>query len=140
MNDNVRQIFNMLGVEPNEEFKINGYDRVFYFDKELTLYFHFNQDLNLYSENDEWMDISLQSIINGTNKIIKLPKEPNKIKKKLRDLTPEEYKKWSEKNCEPGNCDKCIFRNVSCLDGGSCWVKHKDIYSDKFLEQEVKVK
>ena len=135
MNDNVRQIFNMLGVEPNEEFKINGYDRVFYFDKELNIHFHFNQELNLYSENDEWMDISLQSFINGTNKIIKLPKEQKKIK--LRDLTKQEWDKWQRKNCN--NCSKCIFNNVKCSMENQCWVNHKDLYSDAFLDQEIEV-
>ena len=53
--------------------------------------------------------------------------------------TKEEYKEWLNKNCHPYNCEKCIFCNVSCLDGGDCWVNHKDLYSDKFLEQEIEV-
>lgn len=140
MNDNVRKIFDLLGVEPNEEFKINGYDRVFYFDKELNIHFHFNQDLNLYSENDEWMDISLQSFINGTNKIIKLSKESKQPKKKkLRDWNMEEYKKWLEKTCKNNICDKCIFNNVVCSNADCSWIYHKDLYSDKFLDQEIEV-
>lgn len=125
MNDNVRKIFNMLGVEPNEKFKIRDLEEIYFIDN----------DLCLRNEEKEFFPSVFLILLRDPLRIIKFPK-----KKKLRDLTPEEYKKWSEKNCEPGNCDKCIFRNVSCLDGGSCWVKHKDIYSDKFLEQEVKVK
>ena len=60
-------------------------------------------------------------------------------KKKLRDLTIEEYAKWKRKNC--GNCSKCIFRHVYCntFDENNCWIYHKDLYSDKFLDQEIEV-
>ena len=74
-------------------------------------------------------------IIKGKDTIIKLPKEPKK--KKLRDLKPEEYDKWKKKNCD--NCRKCIFKNVVCNMRDYSWIHHKDLYSDKFLEQEVEV-
>lgn len=59
-------------------------------------------------------------------------------KKKLRDLTPEEWDKW-HKNC--GNCSKCIFNKVTCNSSyvKSSWVHNKDLYSDKFLDQEIEV-
>ena len=69
-----------------------------------------------------------------TDNVRKIPK-----KKKLRDLTPEEWDEWQRKNCD--NCNKCAFNIVSC----SCsyekrsWVNNKDLYSDKFLDQEIEV-
>ena len=48
-------------------------------------------------------------------KINKNKKEKNKmIKKKLRDITKEEYYNWltNDKNCQ--KCDGCIFSNVEC--------------------------
>ena len=65
-------------------------------------------------------------------------KEPKKVK--LRDLTEEQFMKycdsftWTDKSEK--NCFKCIFYNVSCWND---WIKHKDLYSDKFLDQEVEI-
>ena len=59
-------------------------------------------------------------------------------KKKLRDLTPEEWNKWREKICPPTSCNKCIFNKVMCYTE-YCWVNNKDLYSDKFLDQEIEV-
>ena len=55
-------------------------------------------------------------------------------------LTLKEYEKWVEKNCDYTPCKKCIFYNVFCntLDS-DCWVKHKELYSDNFLDQEIEV-
>ena len=69
-------------------------------------------------------------------------KEKKKVK--LRDLTEEQFKKYCKSFTGNGNygrdCDKCVFHNVSCtLFYDSCWIKHKDLYSDKFLDQEVEV-
>lgn len=60
-------------------------------------------------------------------------------KRKLRDLTKDEWDKWSEKNCY--ECDNCIFRNVPCTKSSSkkSWFNNKDLYSDKFLNQEIEV-
>lgn len=60
------------------------------------------------------------------------------MKIKLRDLTIEQYKKWNRNTCE--GCDDCIFRNVYCSsDDRECWVYHKDMFSDKFLDQEIEI-
>ena len=60
-------------------------------------------------------------------------------KKKLRDLTLEEFKNWMNKNCLlGGDCNKCIFNNVYCSAERN-WVYHKDLYSDKFLNLEIEV-
>ena len=124
MTDNVRKIFDLLGVEPNEKFNIDGLYGTFYFD----------QHLNINNEYDCPAGFGLQSFINGLYKIIKLPK-----KKKLRDLTEKELDKWVNKNCNNTPCDKCIFRNVYCMSDNGCCIHNKDLYSDKFLDQEIEV-
>ena len=76
-------------------------------------------------------------------KINKNKKEENKMKKKLKDLTKKEYINWlaSDKNCEHReNCDGCIFSKVECqLNIDKCWINHKNIYSDSFLNQTIEV-
>lgn len=63
-----------------------------------------------------------------------------KIKKKLRDLTEEEFYNWDKKNCECTNCNICPFELVNCnLYDEKNWVNNKDLYSDKFLNQEVEI-
>ena len=126
MNDNVRKIFDILGVEPNEKFKIEDVDNM------TSGIFHMDENLNVLDE--ERRIYSLKRLLNGTYKIIKLPK-----KKKLRDLTEKELDKWVNKNCNNTPCDKCIFRNVYCMSDNGCWIHNKDLYSDKFLDQEIEV-
>ena len=61
-------------------------------------------------------------------------------KVKLRDLTKEQYKKY-EKSCEERICAKCPFVVVECNSQNSnCWFYHKDLYSDKFLDQKIEIK
>lgn len=67
-----------------------------------------------------------------------------KRKIKLRDLTQKENVKWREKNCvfygNDWNCNKCIFYNVMCAAyKQKDWINHKDLYSDKFLDQEIEI-
>ena len=62
------------------------------------------------------------------------------IKKKLKDISLEEFKVWSIKNCKQLSCEKCVFSKVCCDDFSSdFWVNNKDIYSDKFLNQEIEI-
>ena len=127
MTDNVRKVFDMLGVEPNEEFKIyDGYN-------EFNETFYINEELFIVDNNGYKISV-LSNLLNGTYLIIKLPK-----KKKLRDLTKEEYKKWLEKNCKNNICDKCIFNNVVCSDADCSWINHKYLYSNAFLNKEIEV-
>lgn len=61
------------------------------------------------------------------------------IKKKLKDISLEELKVWSIKNCKL-SCEKCVFSKVYCDESlRNCWVNNKDIYSDKFLNQEIEI-
>lgn len=64
-----------------------------------------------------------------------------KIKKKLRDLTEEEYKKYIVTHCGGNSCsDECIFGIVTCsYHNNHSWIKNKDLFSDKFLNQEIEI-
>ena len=64
-----------------------------------------------------------------------------KKKIKLRDLTPEQYSKYKEGGCGcNGSYNECVFGSVNCVSASkSCWVFHKDLYSDKFLDQEIEI-
>lgn len=64
-----------------------------------------------------------------------------KKKVKLRDLTEEQYEKWLKDNCRCC-CIGCPFRKVYCdrnFNIDDCWFRNKDLYSDKFLDQEVEI-
>ena len=63
-----------------------------------------------------------------------------KKKIKLRDLTEEQYENYREGHCDGLYCDDCIFRNMYCVGSDkACWIHHKDLYSDKFLDQEIEI-
>lgn len=128
MNDNVRKIFDILGVEPGEEFKADN-EKIY----------RINEDLSIKVKSDNgWLYttyINIASLLNGTYRIIKLPK-----KKKLRDFTRDDWEKWKHKYCSSYNsCYGCIFENVACSKRSKSWFSHKDFYSDKFLNQEIEV-
>lgn len=64
-----------------------------------------------------------------------------KIKKKLRDITEEEYREYIDTHCEWGKCSGCIFQNVMCsYTNPRNWFKNKDLYSNNFLNQEIEIK
>lgn len=134
MTDNVRKIFDMLGVEPNEKFKLKavGKEDAVYCLTGNLIGCLFDERGKDYESIVEWL---LREALINPEDIIKLPKEPKK--KKLRDLTVDEYEKWNEKNCSITGCSDCIFGLVRCDDEG--WVNHKELYSDKFLDQEIEV-
>ncbi len=63
-----------------------------------------------------------------------------KIKKKLKYLTPEEFYNWEKENCNHTECNACPFKSANCnLYDEDSWVNHKDLYSDKFLNQELEI-
>lgn len=69
-------------------------------------------------------------------------KEPKKVK--LRDLTEEQFKKWILKNCDnyDDKCKGCPFQKVYCDRNPNIddwWIRNKDLYSDKFLDQELEI-
>lgn len=62
------------------------------------------------------------------------------MKIKLRDMTKEQYKTWLAKNCDYGKCVNCPFRKVRCdFLSKNNWINNKDLYRDKFLNQEVEI-
>ena len=135
MNDNVRKIFDMLGVEPNERFKIKGRDNDLYCLTENLSGYLLDKKGKGHESIIEWL---LRYLLINPETIIKLPKEPKK--KKLRDITPEEWNKRKE-ICSYTSCSECILRYVSCIrsDREECWIYHKNLYSDEFLNQEIEV-
>lgn len=58
------------------------------------------------------------------------------MKKKIRDLTTEECGKI----CEGRDCGECPFIYVLCSpESPNSWIRHKELYSDLFLDQEVEI-
>ena len=63
------------------------------------------------------------------------------VEKKLRDVTNEEFKKWTSRECKAVvDCKCCIFSGVDCYANSKCnWTFNKDKFSDKFLDQKIEV-
>ena len=141
MTENVKKIFEIIGVEPNEEFEIEDKNCFWKIDEELNLYYrqgHYDNGDDAYNSFNNSLIIDL---IKNPKLVIKLQKEPKKIKKKLRDITEEEWNKWKDKNCSSGNCNKCFFDKVNCFGTYSnrSWFYNKDLFSNRFLDQEIEV-
>lgn len=136
MEEDVKKIFNILGVEPNEKFKLCFSDNASFLEDNT---FYFNDELQCcYIDKylgERYREDILRRLFTGNLVIVKLFK-----KKKLRDWTIDDLKKWTNVNCRELTCDGCLFRNVFCSTYGiRVWIKHKELYSDKFLDQEVEV-
>lgn len=60
---------------------------------------------------------------------------------KLRDATSEDFEKWKNKKCGEIYCKDCVFRKSQCTGPSDkdSWINNKDLYSDKFLDQEIEV-
>ena len=69
-------------------------------------------------------------------------KEKLKMKRKikLRDLTKEQWDNFLENKCYMV-CDTCPFSNARCQksESKSSWFNNKDLFSDKFLDQEIEI-
>ena len=86
------------------------------------------------SEDTYYYDLSC--LLNSND--WEIVKESKKVK--LRDLTMEQYKKWVAENCGLTECRDCLFRKVECdTYSEDVWHLNKDLYSDKFLDQEVEI-
>ena len=70
-------------------------------------------------------------------------KEKKKVK--LRDICGVQFEEWAKKNCTKlaeNYCDNCPFQKVKCCNDNKVndvWYLNKDLYSDKFLDQEIEV-
>lgn len=63
-----------------------------------------------------------------------------KIKKKLKDITNEDYRKYIDTYCNIHSCTDCIFNYVICgYYNSRSWIYNKDLFSDKFLNQEIEL-
>lgn len=65
-----------------------------------------------------------------------------KKNKKLKDLTYDEYAKFKSYECGYyGKCDNCPFKTGNCEspDSPDSWLNNKEMYSEEFLNQEIKV-
>lgn len=138
MEEDVKKIFNILGVEPNEKFKLCFSDNTSFLEDNT---FYFNDELQCcYIDKylgERYREDILRRLFTGNLVIVKLFK-----KKKLRDLTMKDFKKWKENNCpnEKCSCIPCLFNKVYCsCYSKDCWVKNKNLYSDEFLNQEIDV-
>lgn len=81
----------------------------------------FYYDLSYFLDSDDW------EIIKETKKV------------KLRDLTKQQYIDYWKK-CDERLCCECPLLRVECdLKCDNCWFKNKDLYNDKFLDQEVEI-
>ena len=98
MTENVRKIFDMLGVEPNEEFEMLLDTCKFSFkckiDAKLQGYYFDDEDWIFFGE-------LLKDLLNGSNKIIKLPKKKHVGDKKCLDFK---------------DCKDCPFKVIDCLE------------------------
>ena len=61
---------------------------------------------------------------------------------KLRDMTAEQYQDYLNNNCVGGDkCSNCVLTIVNCQDPENrcSWFVNKDMFSKKFLDQEVEI-
>lgn len=102
--------------------------------KEIEYIYMPKNETNLKAEDYHSVNLSWQDLFSGDWEIVK---EKKKIK--LRDLTEEQYEKWVKNNCGKTLCKDCPFFKVMCCVKNRCWVENKDLYSDKFLDQEIEI-
>lgn len=90
------------------------------------------------SSNMEKETVKISDLLADDWEVVKTTK-----KVKLRDLTEEQFDKWYFKNCDNyEGCKGCPFQKVQCLKNptpNDWWIRNKDLYSDKFLDQEVEI-
>jgi hypothetical protein len=61
---------------------------------------------------------------------------------KLKNMTTEQWDNWLDNNCNlKVECENCPAYRANCdsSKNENCWINNKDIYSDKFLNQEVEI-
>ena len=107
----------------NEHIKKCGYQYIYY------------QDGTIFENNGGYRHLTDKEIVEIDNSW-EIVDEKKKVK--LRDLTAEQVKKWIGENCNRGDyCKDCPFRCIECYD--TFWLSCEDMFSDKFLDQEIEV-
>ena len=95
-------------------------------------YIRIGEEDLIVDENNECFPFILEDFLADNWEIVK-----EKKKVKLRDMTESQYLKFIKKYCGYEICSTtCPFRYINCSMG---WRKHKDHYSDKFLNQEIEI-
>lgn len=98
----------------------NDFGYVFYRHKEFELLYSKSEgEDHLYSFDETDLFFNDWEVVEEKKKV------------KLRDLTPEQIKKWKLKECSDTDCNKCLY--------AICWFYHKNFYSDEFLDQEIEI-
>lgn len=92
----------------------------------------------VFDQDDEYFPFSLDDFLDDDWEIVEETKNV-----KLKDLTIEQYKKWFKNNCDTfGDCVGCPFSKVRCSNyekKNDWWIENKDLYSNKFLDQEIEI-
>lgn len=117
MTENVRKIFDMLGVEPNEEFKVDGYDYRYYIDSNLDI-------CAIVPSRDIMINLCgiFIQILKNPKLIIKIPK-----KKHVGDLKCEEFHK----------CENCPFKYLSCGNKGNTLYEILGLWLNRSNDKEI---
>ena len=109
-----------------------------YWCKGNYIYINFNEEL--VTQSGKRFEIMLGSLCDLEKDNWEIIKEKKKVK--LRDLTPEQYENWYKSHCYLNeDCEGCVFDKTNCdpYNKRNCWINNKDLYSDKFLEQEIEI-
>lgn len=65
------------------------------------------------------------------------------VKKKIKDITKEEFGIWASNYCQIYDlcCTGCPFKAVQCRGARNelPWYDNKEMFSDKFLDQEIDI-
>ena len=102
--------------------------------KEIEYIYMPKNETELRAEDYHCVNLSWKDLFSDDWEIVK-----KKKKVKLRDLTGKQYcRRFKNHNCS--SCEDCLFKIVECgYANQRCWVDNKDIYSDKFLDQEIEI-
>lgn len=92
-------------------------------------------ETELRAEDGQFVNLSWKDFFSDDWEIIK-----EKKKVKFRYLTEKQFETWGAKNCYYTKCVNCPFSKVYCdLTSKNNWINNKDLYSDKFLNQEIEI-
>lgn len=63
------------------------------------------------------------------------------MKIKLRDITIDDLRRFKKDVCcDLKECKSCPLKNANCNTHSEyCWVYNKEMFSDKFLDQEIEI-
>lgn len=127
MNEKIKKVFDILGVEPNERFKIkyrgnnNIYDDIYFIKEDLTIYAETKT-------TERWTDLKIRDLLIEHYEIIKLPNFTEKEKLAIDYLKACGYK-WIAKDQD----DKVYAYFDKPIKNDYQW------QSTKFIPDELKV-